>query len=611
MRKRITGYAQKYRNLPMQKKMIYAYSIPVIFICIIVNLLCFPIFSNKYEKQLRYTVNQSCSQADNFVSNYIENMYYISQLIADNGTIEDSLQSADFNRQRTLGEQYREFWKLADELADIELSNATYRIGLYIPDRLIYSNNNYYFYKESSLKKRDDYEQIMEKINANKLCFALIDESKSSGLDMVDTYIALFQKIHIMNEEKEEKTYVSKVEVPIDELQIVLEKARSTPKSLVYLLDESGKLLLSSDKNYFEKLQGDKKLPSKKIDSWTEYTLDGVNYYVVYQEVKSYNWKIFSLIPKEEFRGQSRFIWLMVLLMTILISVAVAVVSYRLSHYYVQRLSNLTQKMKNLESGDLSVSLVLKSSQSGDEIDEIYSNFNYMANEVRRLMKEHYRLGKNVMSAELKALQAQINPHFLYNTLDLINWGAMDYGATEVAQIARNLGQFYRLSLNHGKSAICISDELKHVEAYIKIENVHFDNAINLVIDVPEEIKQYACLNIILQPFVENAIVHGIAKYSEITECNITISARIVEQDILFNIRDDGYGIEEEKLSGILENCSTNANNGYGVKNINFRVKLCYGDKYGIAYKSIVGVGTEVQINIPTMTLEQLETLLQ
>jgi len=316
------------------------------------------------------------------------------------------------------------------------------------------------------------------------------------------------------------------------------------------------------------------------------------------------------LVPKEEFQGQSRFIWFMVLLMTVLISFAVSIISFRLSRYYVGRLSKLNQKMINLENGDLSTSIASKADQSGDEIDEIYSNFNYMTNEVRRLMKEHYRLGKNVMSAELRALQAQINPHFLYNTLDLINWGAMDYGANEVAEIAKNLGQFYRLSLNHGRSAICIADELKHVEAYINIENVHFDGAIHLSTNVSDEIMKYACLNIILQPLVENSILHGIGEHAEINECNIEINGELIDGNIIFTIKDDGKGIDEDKVSDILEDYNSNANNGYGVKNINFRIKLCYGDKYGITYKSKIGEGTQVQIIIPALTLEQLELIL-
>lgn len=611
MRKRMFHPVITYKNLPMQKKMLYAYAIPLIAICVAVNLLCLSIFSNKYVKQLKYSINQSSSQAENFISNYIENMYYISQLIADNKTIEDILLSANSNPQRSLDTQYREYWKLFDVMANIELSNTTYKIGLYIPDSFIYSNNNYYFYPESSLKQRSDYNKIMENIKEDRLCFALIDEKDSTYSNTTKTYIALFQKLNITNEQNEEKAYVSKVEIPMDEIQRVLRNAKSTPNSLVYLLDESGNLLLASDKDYYEQLQDMDKLPLNKVESWSEYSVGSKDYYVVYQEVKGYNWKVFSLIPKEEFRGQSSFIWIILFLITILISIAVAVVSFCLSRYYTRRLSNLNQKIKNLESGDWNVSFMPNPLQSSDEIDEIYSNFNYMTEELRHLMKEHYRLGKNVMSAELKALQAQINPHFLYNTLDIINWGAMDYGATQVAQIARNLGQFYRLSLNHGKSAILISNELKHVEAFVKIENAHFDDAIHFVVDIPEEVKQYACLNIILQPFVENAIVHGIAEHSEITECNITLSARLEEKDILFCIQDDGMGMKENQLANILEEGDKNINNGYGVKNINFRIKLCYGDKYGISYKSKAGVGTKVMVHIPALTLEQLDELLK
>lgn len=610
MKKLLQSYLIKYRSLPMQKKMIYSYSIPVITICIVVNVVCFSIFSNRYVSQLKYSINQSSSQTENFITNYIENMYYISQLIADNATIKDIFHSADKNKERAIDNQYREYWKLYNVLANIELSNATYKIGLYVPDSFIYSNNNYYFYPESSLKQREDYENIMESIKQDKLYFALIDEVPSFNPNMVETYIALFQKINIETENGS-TTYVSKVEIPINELKIVLDKTRSTKNNLVYLVDESGNLLLASNQNYFEELKKSNTLPTQKVDSWSLLKLGEKEYYVVYQQIKGYNWKLFSLIPKEEFQGQSSFIWFMVFLTIILLSIAVSLVSYRLSRHYTKRLSDLNQNIKNLKSGELNTTLRSKTTQSLDEIDEIYLSFNYMTDELRRLMKEHYRLGKNVMSAELRALQAQINPHFLYNTLDIINWGAIDYGATQVAEIARNLGQFYRLSLNHGKSAIAIKDELKHVEAFVNIENAHFDDAIHLSIEVGEEIMQYACLNIILQPFVENAIVHGIAKYSEITECNIDITAKLESHDIIFCIKDDGRGIKEEQLSSILSDSESDLNNGYGIKNINFRIKLCYGDKYGISYKSNLGFGTEVFIRIPAMTLEQLYKILK
>lgn len=112
-----------------------------------------------------------------------------------------------------------------------------------------------------------------------------------------------------------------------------------------------------------------------------------------------------------------------------------------------------------------------------------------MVQEVQRLMQEHYKLGKEVKMAEVRALQAQIQPHFLYNTLDLINWISMDYGAEEIGTLTWNLARFYRLSLNHGKSLITIGEEVEHVQVYVNIDNYHFDNQISLNVDVPEELK--------------------------------------------------------------------------------------------------------------------------
>jgi two-component system sensor histidine kinase YesM len=230
-----------------------------------------------------------------------------------------------------------------------------------------------------------------------------------------------------------------------------------------------------------------------------------------------------------------------------------------------------------------------------------------MAEELQRLMDEQYKQGKSVVTTELRALQSQINPHFLYNTLDLINWEAMRYKAGNISEIAQNLGQFYRLSLNHGKAAILISRELKHVESYVSIENVHFDGAIHLEIIVPEAIQSYACLGIILQPFVENSIVHGIAEHPDIKECSVCISAEFDGGDIVFDIRDNGPGINAERQKQILGSSPAGAENGYGIQNINLRLRLCYGEPYGVSFDSTPGRGTAVHIRIPVMTLEALE----
>jgi Predicted signal transduction protein with a C-terminal ATPase domain len=596
-----------YKNFSMQKKMIYSFSIPVIFICMLINLVSYKVISENYQTQLRYSANQSFEQARAFLLNYIDHMYYTSELISENNRVEAILSSSEFSKNKDLAEQYREFWNLNDTFQIIGFANPSFRCGLYIPDKLIYSNNNYYFYPESSLRKRADYNELMNSITKGKMYFSILNETVSYDPKRHESNLALFNTVEVNNKKGENSVYVCKVEVPITDLEKVLINSKNSKNGLVYILDSSGEVLISSDDKNIKKMYQAGELPTSRLDPWSKWKVGKKDYYVNWQSIEESNWQMISLIPTSKFNQESSFIWFMILAIVIVISIAVIIISVILSRYYVGRLKRLNNKMKNLESGDLNVSFSTQSEHSGDEVDKIFINFNYMTEKLRGLMREHYKLGKNVMSAELKALQAQINPHFLYNTLDLINWSAMDYGAQKIVDITQNLGQFYRLSLNHGKNAILIGDELRHVEAYVKIENAHFDGAINLTIDVSEKIQSYACLNIILQPFVENSIVHGIAGHSDIKECNIKISADIEDTDIIFHIEDDARGMDPEKVTQILEKSLQNKNNGYGVKNINFRIKLCYGDKFGLNYDSIPGKGTTVHIRIPIMSYDELE----
>lgn len=283
-------------------------------------------------------------------------------------------------------------------------------------------------------------------------------------------------------------------------------------------------------------------------------------------------------------------------------------ISWVLGKYYTKRLVALNTRMKQVQDGQLSLDMEVEES---DEIGELFRSFGYMTKELRKLMLEQYRLGKNVKTAELRALQAQINPHFLYNTLDLINWEAMDYNAPEIMEIARNLAQFYRISLNKGRQIVRVEEELNHVRAYVKIENYHFDNAIHLQIDADEGVEELACINIILQPFVENAIMYSIAKAPDRETCRIHIRAACEGQDLVFRITDNGFGMSREQIERIFEENSYDVSHGYGAKNVNFRIKLCYGEEYGVFYESEIGKGTTVTVRIPAMTPEEAERKLQ
>ena len=501
-------------------------------------------------------------------------------------------------------DQWLEYYELNKEFNTYELSNSIYRFCLYVPDEIMYSENHYYFYGVSRLKERSDYVDLRYALNKGEDYVALSRER--DGVDQQDTsqMITLYHRI-ASKESKDIELGICSISISIKYFQEIMKNANITSKGIVYLMSENGRLIASSDSTILGKMQKSGAILNYGSEISLERRKEGQQeYYVIRRKVEGAPWQMISMIPKSEYRDQYRSLWLSAALMIGGMIVVIVLMSYFLSSYYVGRLKKLNSEMAGLESGNLNANLPIAT--EGDEIEEIYHNFNGMVQEVQRLMQEHYKLGKEVKMAEVRALQAQINPHFLYNTLDLINWISMDYGAEEIGTLTWNLARFYRLSLNHGKSLISIGEEIEHVEVYVNIENYHFDNAISLEVDVPEELKSYACLNIILQPFVENAIVHGIAEDPKIESCEIQIGARREENDIIFSVQDDGPGVNVEQMQKETQQDIRKAQHGYGVRNINFRLKLCFGEKYGVTYKESEK-GTHVEIKIPLMTMEEAE----
>lgn len=592
------------KRMSMRKRMILSFAIPIITLQIIMFCISYPLAIKRYREQLRYSSEQSMNQAVSFLESYMKNMAYLAEMVENSWEIQEILSSDEFDGEEPYDDQYYDFYRLNKQFGAYEFMNSMYRFQLYIPDTLIYSSNEYYFSPDSTLEKRDDYPKMIENLNRGKDYFSVGFERKSLANqdkeEMLTLYHRIGSQIKVM-----ENIGICSISISADRFREVMENANITENSLVYLLDSGGEKVVSSDPVHYAELDQEK-LPQ----NGQELLFDGVNiggekYYVNRYDVGPGGWQMVALIPIREYDGMYQGMAAQLVFLSIIVVIAVAAASYALSGYYVGRLTKLRGEMQRLQGGNLNVQLPLN--QQEDEIEEVYRNFNFMVDEVRRLMQEQYQLGKNVKVAELRALQAQINPHFLYNTLDLINWIAMDYGAGDIENIAWNLARYYRLSLNHGKSVISIEEEIEHTQVYVNIENYHFDNAISMCCRIPEELKKLACLNIILQPFVENAIVHGIAENSSISRCAIQISAERDGDDILFRIQDDGPGMTKQQMEDAVSMDMRLLEKGYGIKNINFRIKLCFGEKYGVRYESVLGDGTTAYIRIPVMTIAEAE----
>lgn len=592
------------QKLSMHKRMMLYFSVPLILVQILLCFLCYPQVVRHYREKTDYSMEQSVSQAISFTESYLRNMTYLANMVEDNGVIQNTLSADGFGEERPYMEQWLEYYELNKEFNSYEISNSVYRFCLYVPDEVMYAGNQYYFDGVSRLKERSDYVDLRYALNRGEDYVAISRER--DGVDQQDTsqMVTLYHRI-ASKKEKEEELGICSISFSAKYFQDIMKNANITSEGLVYLMSENGRMITSSNSSILQKMQKKGILLNYGAELFMEKRKEGQKeYYITRQNVDGASWQMILIIPENEYEDQYRFLWLSAALMLGSMIAVIVLMSYLLSGYYVGRLKKLNVEMTGLESGNLNANLPITTEE--DEIEEIYHNFNGMVQEVQRLMQEHYQLGKEVKMAEVRALQAQINPHFLYNTLDLINWISMDYGAEEIGTLTWNLARFYRLSLNHGKSLISIGEEVEHVEVYVNIENYHFDNAISLEVDVPEELKSYACLNIILQPFVENAIVHGIAEKPDIESCEIRICARREEQDIVFSVQDDGPGVDVKEMQKETQQDIRTAQHGYGVRNINFRLKLCFGEKYGVTYLESEK-GTHVEIKIPVMTMAEAE----
>ena len=503
-----------------------------------------------------------------------------------------------------------DFYVLNRAFSSLEITNSIYRFGLYVPDSLTYSSNNYYIFPESRLREQEDYGQMMETFKMGRSYIAPGREKLDIGASQMSDTVTLYHEIQSDSDANPRALGVCKISISAGWIVQIMENAGVTPHGLVDLVNAQGEGILASQSSLFEALRNQEHFPlAGERAAWELIEVGGTDYYMDRMDVENTGWQMVSLIPVNEYDRQ--YYPLILTAGAVLAGMVsmIVVVSFILSNYYVGKLKKLSLEMKHLQDGDLNVQI--PSDQQGDEIEEVYRNFNYMAGEVRRLVKEHYQLGKDVRVAEIRALQAQINPHFLYNTLDLINWIAMDYGAGDIEKIAWNLARFYRLSLNHGKDLISIAEEIEHVQVYVNIEKFHYDDAIHLETDIPDTLKSLACMNIILQPFVENAIVHGIGENSGIQSCSIVIRVKMVDGDILFTVKDDGPGMTEKQMQDAVSVDMDQIKGGYGIKNINFKLKLCFGEKYGVRYESVLGQGTTAFILIPAMTMEEAKTRIE
>jgi two-component system sensor histidine kinase YesM len=258
-------------------------------------------------------------------------------------------------------------------------------------------------------------------------------------------------------------------------------------------------------------------------------------------------------------------------------------------------IQKLARSMSVVRDGNFDVKLSYK---RNDEFAFLITAYNKMVEQIKELIDKLYVSELNKKEAELRSLQAQINPHFLYNTLDSVNWLALKHDVPDFSTMVTSLSDFFRYSLNKGRDIIPLRDEKNQVKCYLDIQKIRFKDKLDYGIDFPEDILEYQTVKLILQPIVENAIVHGIEKRRG--KGMIDIAASMTEDTIEIRISDNGIGTNVAELNSLLAG-KAGIGKTYGIRNVHVRIRNAFGEKYGLTFEDNVFGGVTVIIRIPAM----------
>ena len=364
-----------------------------------------------------------------------------------------------------------------------------------------------------------------------------------------------------------------------------------------FLMDESGILYHPQQQLIYSQLKSE---DTDTLADLPDGTYSESNVIYVLQTVEGSPWRVVGVSYVDELVTSNLWenFWLLALA-AVAILLAALVSSIVISRALSRPLKGLSRAMRLFEKN--ADTFTYAPVGGAREVQELSESFGHMVVKIQHLMETVRREEINLRKTELKALQAQINPHFLYNTLDSIAWMCEQGRNDEAVQMVNALAQLFRISISRGHELIPIRSELRHAESYLKIQKHRYKNQFSYRFDVDESCLDFLCNKITLQPIIENAIYHGINGL--VDEGEIVITLRADGSDVVFTVADNGVGMEEEQIQAILRK-ERSDHTGIGIKNVNDRLKIYFGEGYGITIDSEPDVGTTVTIRMPQVREE-------
>ena len=476
-----------------------------------------------------------------------------------------------------------------------------------------------------TLETRDDIETVVIYSSDGHVLMAAPDYKFDLGMSFneqewfllaaANPYVHYFQPPHVqrfyedrrpwvvtltkgIGTDNNQRYYITLVDMNFSAIEEVCSQVELGRRGYIYVVDLNGNIIYHPQQQLIYaglKEENIQKALEIGSGSYVE-KQNGEEISTVVMDVDYANWKMIGISYVDEIVQNRQSFNTMILFILITGMVFIGLASIFISYKISQPIKRLERQMNRVERGDFNIDPL--KAEGEDEVKQLTHSFNVMIERIRQLMSQIIDEQEAKRKNEFKALQAQINPHFLYNTLDSIIWMNENKNHEGVSEMTAALAKLFRISLSKGKEIITVKDELQHAVSYLIIQKMRYKKKFRYNVDLPEELNDYSTLKLLIQPIIENSIYHGFSQILDEGEININIYSE--GDTLVYKISDNGYGISEEKISSIMSGETKSKNSsGVGIKNVNERIKIYYGDSYGVTIESEPDEGTDVYIRIP------------
>lgn len=567
------------------------------------------IYRNKLQSNSTQYANTVVSSLTNNLSNYINEVYSLTDLIVYNNYIQGfalNQYNSGANELTTTNASSRIDFQMSLELFTniINSRKDVESINIVGKDELLLSKSVSPAFIAQDLSAKPWYSQVFSRNSKPMISFLhkAINTAKSEPLFAISRNFQSYDGLNNIG--------VILIELNMSTIKDLCSSIQLNNDGCFALFSASDAPLIfyPSNPKARQTLEANStKLNQQLLPIFKKYASGSVNvpadserYNVAFQTIQGTDITVVTITPYSSILADASSIGFTVLFIGLIFLVFILITTALISSAITKPITVLKNNMDRAHLSDFSVHSQI---HSNDEVGALSNSFNEMLDRLEQLMTQNVDEQQKKRIMELKSLQHQINPHFLYNTLDSIIW-MIEAGDENVVSMIEALSKLFRLSLNNGKEMISLREELEHVRNYLYIQHMRYKGKFEYGICAGEEILNTEMPHLILQPLVENAIYHGIK--NKIGPCSIQINASAVNHNLVISIEDTGIGMDADMCSSMLNQQSVlqKKGSGIGVRNVNERIKLAFGDEYGLSYQSEPDVGTTVFVNLPLKILK-------